>query len=175
MRAVWGLIFMALSVKVAKTDPMPLKLQVEVLSKENPKVFKKRPIHILVPSGRLKGYVFVYKQDYGTSDLVPGYGPASRDRGPWDGPCEPKGASCGKRRGKGKCCRGLLCYGHRTQKDTLHDAGHNYRCVLADRAHPPLCLKRNRRCRYAGTRDACCMGTTCRFVKPSQRGAKKCI
>ena len=31
---------MAVSVKVAKTDPMPLKLQVEVLSKENPKVFK---------------------------------------------------------------------------------------------------------------------------------------
>ena len=127
MRAVLGLIFMAVSVKVAKTDPMPLKLEVEVLSKENPKVFKKRPIHILVPSGRLKGYVFVYKQDYGTSDLVPGYGPASRDRGPWDGPCEPKGASCGKRRGKGKCCRGLLCYGHRTQTDNYRISEDLYR------------------------------------------------
>ena len=33
---------MALSVKVAKTDPMPLKLQVEVLSKKTPEVFKNK-------------------------------------------------------------------------------------------------------------------------------------
>lgn len=47
MLAVWGLIFMAMFVEGAKTDPMLLELQVE--SKENQK-------------------------DYQTSDLVPGYG-----------------------------------------------------------------------------------------------------
>ena len=44
MRAVWGLILMAMSVKEARTDPIPLKpevqlnLQVEVVPKENQKV-----------------------------------------------------------------------------------------------------------------------------------------
>ena len=37
MLAVWGLIFMAMFVEGAKTDPMLLELQVE--SKENQKVF----------------------------------------------------------------------------------------------------------------------------------------
>merc|ERR1711974_592626 len=60
MRAVWGLIFMALFVKGARTDPMPLKLQVKVLSKENQK-------------------------DYRTSDLVPGFG-----RRRHHGPCLPQ-------------------------------------------------------------------------------------
>ena len=46
---------MALSVKVAKTDPMPLKLQVEVLSKENPTVFKIK---------KAKGqFIFLYHQE----------------------------------------------------------------------------------------------------------------
>merc|ERR1712157_287041 len=94
MLAVWGLIFMAMFVKGAWTDPMPLKRQVEVLSKENQK-------------------------DYNTSDLVSGYGLGRGPCLPLGEPCTKcrrKDNCCGglicwgKRSTKGKYrCRGNQC------------------------------------------------------------------
>jgi len=140
MRAVWGLIFMALFVKGARTDPMPLKLQVKVLSKENQK-------------------------DYRTSDLVPGFG-----RRRHHGPCLPLGEPCTKRGQKDNCCGGLICWGTPDTTEYEYVTTDNYRCEVAEA--PPKCLKRKRRCRYAGTQDACCDGSTCKFVNPSLKRAK---
>merc|ERR1711977_483649 len=80
MRAIWGLLLMALSAKEARTNSMPLKLNVVVSSTE-------------------------IKKDYGISNLVPGYGRASQAR-----TCLYRGDPCRLPGQKDNCCRGLICF-----------------------------------------------------------------